>query len=153
MFSFQQAKETILQEAEQAHNTLREIDETLQKAQAKEQERLRKEKLAQIAAWKKDRELKKQEIDEEKERLEKKKQLDEERRFAEKDEQRKLVEQVRQQREQIERQEEEQEIRQRQLEQQIRQRTATAAIRKFRQRVDFSRQIQRLFFYAFHHRI
>lgn len=138
LFYLQQAKETILQEAEQAHNTLKEIDETIQRTQTKEQERIRAEKLALVAAWKKERELKKREIDEEKERIEKKKQLDEERRFAEKEEQRILVEQIRREREETERIEQEQEAKERRLQQEIRQRTATTAIRKFRQRVRIS---------------
>ncbi len=138
LFYLQQAKETILQDAEQAHNTLKEIDETINRVQAKEQERIRAEKLALIAAWKQDRELKKREIDEEQERLEKKKQLEEERRLAEKDEQRKLVEQIRREREETERMEQEHEAKQRRLEQEIRQRTATAGIRRFRQRVNLS---------------
>ncbi|CAF4249611.1 unnamed protein product, partial [Adineta steineri] len=98
-----QAKETILHEAEQAHNTIKEIDETIQRAQTKEQERIRAEKLALIAAWKQERELKKREVDEEQERIEKKKQEDEEKRFTDKEEQRKLVEQIRREREEAER--------------------------------------------------
>lgn len=131
----QQAKETILHDAEQAHNTLKEIDETLQRAQAKEQERKRAERLALVAAWKQERELKKREIEEEKERNEKRKQLEEEKRFAEKEDQRKLVEQIRREREETERIQQENEAKQRRLQQEIRQRTATSAIRKFRQRV------------------
>jgi hypothetical protein len=137
-FYLQQAKETILHEAEQAHNTLKEIDETINRVQAKEQERIRAEKLALISAWKQERELKKREIDEEQERIEKKKQLEEEKRFADKEEQRKLVEQIRREREETERIEQEHEAKQRRLQQEIRQRTATTAIRKFRQRVKIS---------------
>ncbi|CAF1199471.1 unnamed protein product [Adineta ricciae] len=129
-----QAKETILQEAEQAHNTLKEIDETIQKTQVKEQERKRAEKLALLAAWKQERELRKREVDEEQERIEKDKRVQEEKRFVEKEEQRKLVEQIRREREETERIEHEQEVKQRRLEQEVRQRTATAAIRKFRER-------------------
>ncbi|CAF1521910.1 unnamed protein product [Adineta steineri] len=129
-----QAKETILHEAEQAHNTIKEIDETIQRAQTKEQERIRAEKLALIAAWKQERELKKREIDEEQERIEKKKQEDEEKRFTDKEEQRKLVEQIRREREESERIQHEQEGKQRRLQQEIRQRRATAAIHKFRER-------------------
>jgi hypothetical protein len=91
--------------------------------------------LALVAAWKQERELKKRQIDEEKERMEKRKQLDEEKRFAEKEEQRILVEQIRREREENERIEREQEAKQQRLQQEIRQRTATTAIRKFRQRV------------------
>ncbi|CAF2486930.1 unnamed protein product [Rotaria sp. Silwood2] len=129
-----QAKETILHEAEQAHNTLKEIDEAVHRVQAKEQERIRAEKSALLVAWKQERELKQQEIEEEQERIERKKQQDEAKRLAEKEEQKKLVEQIRREREENERIEQEQEARQRRLQQEIRQRTATAAIRKFRER-------------------
>ncbi|CAF3472942.1 unnamed protein product [Rotaria sordida] len=129
-----QAKETILHEAEQAHNTLKEIDETIHQVQVKEQERIRAEKSALIAAWKQERELKKREIEEEQERIEKKKQHDEAKRYTGKDEQRQLVEQIRREREETERIEQEQEAKQRRLQQEIRQRTATVAIRKFRER-------------------
>ncbi|CAF3431830.1 unnamed protein product [Rotaria sp. Silwood1] len=129
-----QAKETILHEAEQAHNTLKEIDEAIYRVQAKEQERIRVEKSALIATWKQERELKKREIEEEQEQIEKKKQQDEAKRFAEKEDQRKLVEQIRREREETERIQQEQEVKQRRLQQEIRQRTATTAIRKFRER-------------------
>ncbi|UJR36971.1 hypothetical protein I4U23_029679 [Adineta vaga] len=129
-----QAKETILHEAEQAHNTIKEIDETIQKAQTKDQERKRAEKLALINAWKQERELRKREMDEEQERIENKKREDEERRFTDKEEQRKLVEKIRREREETERIEQEQEAKQRRFQQEIRQRTATTAIRKFRER-------------------
>ena len=132
---FQHVKETILQEAEQAHQTLKEIDETLHKAHLKEQERLRTERLEQIAAWKRERETKKQLIDEEKQREDERKQRDEERRFAGKEEQKKLIEQIRRERDETERQEREQSLKQKRLEHEIRQRTATSAIRKFRERV------------------
>ncbi|CAF2039949.1 unnamed protein product [Rotaria magnacalcarata] len=128
------AKETILQEAEQTHNTIKEIDDAIQRTQAKEQERLRTEKAALLAAWKQERDLKKQQIDEEKERIEMKKQQEEAKKIAEKEDQRKLVEQIRREREETERREEEQEAKQRRLEQEIRKRTATVAIRKFRER-------------------
>lgn len=114
---------------------MKEIDETIQRAQAKEQERLRAEKLEQLAVWKQERELKKREIDEEKERLEEKKQLEERRRLTEKIEQKKLIEQIRHERDEMERMEHERQIREQRLEHEIRQKTATSAIRQFRQRV------------------
>lgn len=131
----QQAKETILHEAEQAHSTLKVIDDTLQQAQVKENEQKRAEKLVMIAAWKREREMRKREIDEEKERIEKKKQEAEDRRLGEKDEQRKLVEQIRREREETERLEQAREAKQRRLEQEMRERAATAGVRKFRERV------------------
>ena len=142
---FQNVKETILQEAEQAHQTLKEIDETLHKAQLKEQERLRTERLEQIANWKRERELKKREIDEEKQREEEKKRQEEQRRFIEKEEQKKLVEQIRREREENERREREQTFKQKRFEEEVRQRTATSAIRKFRERVRFSSSIDVFF--------
>ena len=144
--SFQQAKETILNEAEEAHNTLKEIDETIQRTQAKEQERVRAEKLELIAAWKRERESKKRAIDEEEERLERKKLQDEEKRLVELEEQKRLVEQVRREREETERIEREREIKQQRLQQEMRQRSATSAIRKFRERVGLWR-VSRAFLY------
>ena len=127
-----------MHEAEEAHNTLKEIDETIQRTQAKEQERQRAEKLELITAWKRERELKKRAIDEEQERLERKKLQDEEKRLAEIDEQKKIVEQVRREREEMERIEREREIKQQRLQQEMRQRSATNGIRKFRERVCIS---------------
>lgn len=127
-----------MHEAEEAHNTLKEIDETIQRTQAKEQERQRAEKLELIAAWKRERELKKRAIDEEQERLERKKLQDEEKRLAEIDEQKRIVEQVRREREEMERIEREREIKQQRLQQEMRQRSATSGIRKFRERVCIS---------------